>query len=140
MKGFKIENKRHPHYLRPGAVARSNAAPTLVFASDKIYAIGSERMASGIFQVLLRLRSQNAFDAVSAPRLHCTPHKQVQLEIERFSRAQQQALQRAGFTLEPYADAWAFSAGGLHVACREKNRQWGVADPRRDGVTFGDEK
>jgi gamma-glutamyltranspeptidase/glutathione hydrolase len=140
MKGFKIENKRHPHYLRPGAVARSNAAPTLIFAPDKIYAIGStgsERLASGIFQVLLRLRHQHVFNAVSAPRLHCTPRKQVQLEIDRFSEAQRRALRHAGFALAPYAEAWAFSAGGLHLACCEKITRWAVADPRRDGAALG---
>ncbi|MBN1478797.1 gamma-glutamyltransferase [candidate division KSB1 bacterium] len=140
MKGFKIKNKKHPHYLQPGAVARSNAAPTLVFAPNRVFAIGStgsERLASGLFQVLIRLFHQDGFAAVSASRLHCTPQKHVQLEEERFSKAQRAALQQAGYHLAPYHGAWAFSAGGLHLACREKKHQWGVADPRRDGAALG---
>ena len=140
MKGFKIENKRHPHYLQPGAVARSNASPTLVMANEKTYAIGStgsERMVSGLFETLVRLRCQNGFDAVRAPRLHCTPQGKVQYEPDRFSKAQLLALKNAGFVLAPYSDVWSFSAGGLHLACREKPRQWAVADPRRDGAAFG---
>lgn len=139
MKGFKIENKRHPHYLRPGAVARSNASPTLAFTPEKIYAVGStgsERMASGIFQVLLRLRSQSGYEAVAAPRLHCTPDGTVQYEPHRFSQSILEAIKNNGYMLAPYADAWAFSAGGLHLACAEKEKCWGVADPRRDGAAF----
>lgn len=54
MKSFKIENKKHTHFLKPGAVARSNATPTLIFENGKPkYAIGStgsERMVSGLFR------------------------------------------------------------------------------------------
>ena len=48
LRGFKIKARRHPHYLRPGAPARSNAAPSLVQGpGDELVAIGStgsERM------------------------------------------------------------------------------------------------
>jgi gamma-glutamyltranspeptidase len=122
------------------SVARSNASPTLVFTPNKSIAIGStgsERMASGIFQVLVRLIFQDDFKAVSAPRLHCTPDRQVQYEPDRFSDTVLSALQRAEFTLSPYAEPWAFSAGGLQLACGDNTEQRAVADPRRDGAAFG---
>lgn len=140
MRGFKIENKRHPHYLKAGAVPRSNAAPSIVFTPNRGFAIGStgsERTASGIFQVLTRLRNSSGFDAVSAPRLHASPDGEVLYEPERFPEPVLSALQHAGFTLKPYAEPWAFSAGGLHLACREIGGQWAVADPRRDGAAIG---
>lgn len=143
MKGFKIENKKHPHYLKPGAVARSNATPTLVFKNGKPkYAIGStgsERMVSGIFQVLVRLyKGQSPFDAVKAPRLHCNPDSQVFMEQARFSGSSIELLKSKGFEVIPYDSEWAFSSGGLHMLSIEENGEaTGVADPRRDGSAGG---
>ncbi|MCP5244633.1 MAG: gamma-glutamyltransferase [Burkholderiales bacterium] len=140
MKAFKLRNKKHPHYLKPGAVARSNASPTIVFKDKKpIFAIGStgsERIASSMFQVLTRLLNQSPFEAVKAPRLHCTPERQVFLEAERFSTDTISLLKKHGFEINPY-DAWSFSVGGLHLAGTNDNKCWGVAEPRRDGAAAG---
>lgn len=141
LSGFKLINKRHPHYLQPGAVARSNACPTFVRrANGEFYTIGSsgsERAASGVFQVLLRLQKQGAFEAVQAPRLHCTPDNVVICEAERFDREVLEYLSRLGFQITPFGESWAFSAGGLHLAGRDASGSWGVADPRRDGWATG---
>ena len=140
MKAFKLRNKKHPHYLKPGAVARSNASPTIVFKDEKpLYAIGStgsERIASGMFQVLVRLLNQSPFEAVKAPRLHCTPERHVFLEAERFNLEAITLLKKHGFEINPYA-AWSFSVGGLHLAGVKDNTCWGVAEPRRDGAAAG---
>jgi gamma-glutamyltranspeptidase/glutathione hydrolase len=140
MKAFKIQNKSHPHYLRPGAVARSNAAPTVLINGDNPYvaigSTGSERMLSGIFQTLVRLRSQTPFQAVSAPRLHCTPEGQVFLEVERFPEQALTALKKQGFELHHY-DPWSFKVGGLQLALYDGKNFHGAADPRRDGAAAG---
>jgi gamma-glutamyltranspeptidase/glutathione hydrolase len=142
MKAFKIKNKRHPHFLRPGAVARSNAAPTIVMQGGlpiiAVGSTGSERLASGIFQVLARLGSQSPFQASAAPRLHCTPERDVLIEAERFSPEALQALKKHGFLLIPRT-AWNFSFGGLHLLIfdGDKKRMCGVAEPRRDGAAAG---
>ncbi|UCH93069.1 MAG: gamma-glutamyltransferase, partial [Candidatus Aminicenantes bacterium] len=137
MKAFKIKNKRHPHFLRPGAVARSNATPTIVMQGGipciAVGSTGSERLASGIFQVLVRLGSQSPFQAVAGPRLHCTPEKDVLIEAERFSGKALQALEQQGFHLEPQ-DPWGFTFGGLHLLLFDGKRMCGVAEPRRDGA------
>ena len=142
VKGFKLKNKRHPHFLRPGAVTRSNACPTIIFHQGvPKYAIGStgsERLASGMFQVLVRLRSQPHFTAVAAPRLHCTPERQVFLEAGRFNPRVLELLQNHKFTITPCAD-WEFSLGGLHLAGKDRDKCWGVAEPRRDGSALGPE-
>jgi gamma-glutamyltranspeptidase/glutathione hydrolase len=144
MKGFKIkiESVCHPHYLRSGAIARSNAAPTLVFEEGKPkYAIGStgsERMVSSIFQVLVRLyKQQSPFEAVKAPRLHCNPEGQVFLEVGRFSPQAIALLKKHGFEVIPYDSSWAFSSGGLQLAMINEEYYIGVADPRRDGAAAG---
>jgi len=148
MKGFKIQATHHPHYLRPGAFARSNAAPTIVFDSNDrkpciaIGSTGSERMLSGIFQVLVRLRQQAPFDAVHAPRMHCTPDGEVLLEDLRMQPDVLHALTEQGFRLSSLGD-YSFQVGGLHLAVRTNgrsdrvNRFIGVAEPRRDGAAAG---
>ena len=142
MKGFKIEDKRHPHYLRPGAVARSNAAPTVLLKEGvpviAIGSTGSERMVSGIGSVLARLSRQTPFEAVAAPRMHVTPEGELSLEAARVTPVVRSAIERAGYRVNEWAP-WAFQAGGLHLALRQGDRFIGVADPRRDGAAAGPE-
>ncbi len=137
LRAFKVKNKRHPHYLRPGAPARSNAAPTIVLRDGRAHACvgstGSERMASGIFQVLLRLGNHTPFEAVHAPRLHCTPERNVIWEEARFPHGFRDALLRHGFTVEA-TEPYSFKMGGLQLAVRRDGQCVGVAEPRRDGA------
>jgi gamma-glutamyltranspeptidase/glutathione hydrolase len=140
MRTFKLRTPGHPHFLRPGAPARSNAAPTLLFQDGKPWAAigntGSERLASGILQVLLRLRRQTPFRAVLAPRLHCTPEGVVLLEAERFPATSINALTANGYELQPL-DAFSFKVGGLQLIVRQGDTLCGVAEPRRDGAAGG---
>lgn len=140
LKAFKVENQRHPHYLSPGAPARSNAAPTIVLHEGRPVAAlgstGSELMVSGIFQVLVRLRRQSPFEASHAPRLHCTPEGEVLWEQARFADGVGAALTRSGLRLTAL-DPYAFRVGGLQlIACRGVE-MIGVSEPRRDGAAGG---
>jgi gamma-glutamyltranspeptidase/glutathione hydrolase len=140
LRAFKVRNRRHPHYLRPGAPARSNAAPTIVFRDGRPWAAlgstGSERIGSGIFEVLLRLRRDRPFDAVHGPRLHATPQRHVLWEGERFPEGSREALLERGFTVESLGP-YSFQVGGLQLATREGATFTGVAEPRRDGAAAG---
>jgi len=140
LRTFKLKKRSHPYFLRPGAAARSNAAPTIVTVKRvprfAIGSTGSERLASGIFQVLVRLKTRSPFQAVAAPRLHCTPEKEVLLEADRFSDDALQALRQGGFRLK-VKSPWDFAFGGLHLLCHDGNRMQGVAEPRRDGAAAG---
>jgi gamma-glutamyltranspeptidase/glutathione hydrolase len=137
LRAFKVRNKQHPHFLRPGAPARSNAAPTLLFEDGRPWAAigntGSERLASGMVQVLMRLRRQTPFQAVLAPRLHCTPEGLVLLEAERFPPECLQALTASGYELKHLAP-FSFKVGGLQLIVRQGEKLYGVAEPRRDGA------
>lgn len=140
LRTFKVRNRRHPHYLRPGTPARSNAAPTIVFRDGRpqvaLGSTGSERTASGIFEVLLRLRRERPFDAVYGPRLHSTAERHVLWEEERFPEASREALVEDGFTPES-AGPHSFKMGGLHLVVRDGETLTGVAEPRRDGAAAG---
>ncbi|NIO29566.1 MAG: hypothetical protein GTO29_13545 [Candidatus Latescibacteria bacterium] len=140
MRTFKVKNKKHPFYLRPGARARSNAAPSILFKGKEpriaVGSTGSERLASGVFQVLVRLQSQTPFESVSAPRLHCTPEGDVHLEAERFSASTVAMLEGHGFRIHPL-EAWSFKAGGLQLAVYDGKAFTGVGEPRRDGAAAG---
>lgn len=140
LRAFKVKNARHPHYLRAGAAARSNAAPTLLVRDGVPYATlgstGSERMQSGIFSTILRLAQRDPFGASMAPRLHATPDGEVYVEGERFDVATLEALQTAGFALTQL-DPWSFRMGGLQLLVRDGDMYTGVSEPRRDGVALG---
>lgn len=139
LKGFKIEAKRHPHFLRPGAVARSNAAPTILLEDGRprlvIGSTGSERMVSGIFQVLVREATQSPFEAVAAPRLHATPDGELLIEWGRFPDETRKRL--AGRYSVTKTDDYAFLFGGLQLVARREGLLVGVAEPRRDGAAAG---
>jgi gamma-glutamyltranspeptidase/glutathione hydrolase len=141
LRAFKLKNRGHPHHLRPGSPARSNAAPTLVLRDGRpratLGSTGSERMLSGMFQVLLRLRHQEPFTAVAAPRLHATPDGRILWEEERFAPGARLALRRAGYRLESL-DPWSFKTGGLQLAVfGDEGLATGVSEPRRDGSAAG---
>jgi len=141
MRAFKLHTPAHPHFLRPGAPARSNAAPTIGLRSERPWvalgSTGSERMASGIFQVLIRLaRNQGPFEAVHAPRLHCTPDSQVLIEAERFSSETLSALSYHGFSVNPVGP-YSFAMGGVQLVLKQGEVFHGVGEPRRDGAAAG---
>ena len=140
LRAFKVRNERHPHYVAPGAPARSNAAPTMVLDGDRprvvLGSTGSERLTSGIFQVLVRLRHQTPFEASHAPRLHCTPEGRVRLEADRFTPEALLALREAGLRLTRL-DPYSFKIGGLQLIVRDGDRLTGVSEPRRDGAAAG---
>lgn len=140
LRAFKIKNRRHPHYLRPGAPARSNAAPTMLLRDGRpvlaIGSTGSERLQSGILQVLLRLRWQSPFAAVHAPRFHCTPEGEVLIEAQRFPPESIAALQTQGFTIKQL-ESYAFMMGGLQLLIRSGESYTAVSEPRRDGLALG---
>lgn len=140
LRGFKLENREHPHFLLPGRPARSNSAPTLALRDGRPWvalgSTGSERMCSGIFEVFLRLKHETPFEAVSGARLHASPGGDVLLEEDRLPRGTAEALRDAGFAPSRVGD-YSFKAGGLQLVTRRGAAMTGVADPRRDGAAAG---
>jgi len=140
MSAFEYEDISHPYYLRPNAVPWASVAPTIAFRGRKprvvIGSPGSERITSSILQVLLRLQLQSPYDAVAAPRLHCSIAGKVSLEASRMRDDIPDALRRSGFEIDS-REPWSFYLGCVQLVVREGRTWVGVADPRRDGSASG---
>jgi len=140
MLAFDYEDPTHPYAMRPNAVPWASVAPTIVFRGRRpalvIGSPGSERIVSTILQVLMRMRRQAPFDAVAAPRLHCSVDGRVSLEASRFRDDIPEILEKLGFRIDT-RDAYSFYLGCVQLVLRERNGFTGVADPRRDGSASG---
>ncbi|MFH1724317.1 MAG: gamma-glutamyltransferase [Elusimicrobiota bacterium] len=140
MSDFEYDDISHPYYLRPNAAPWASVAPTILMRGKRprlaIGSPGSERITPVILQVLLRLRRQQPYEAVAAPRLYCALDGTVSLEASRMRDDIPRALESRGFTIdvrEPYS----FYLGSVQLVMREKDSFIGVADPRRDGSAAG---
>jgi gamma-glutamyltranspeptidase/glutathione hydrolase len=115
-------------------------APTIVFRGRKPWLVlgspGSERIASAILQVLMRLEKESPYEAVAAPRLHCSIKDVVSLEAPRMRDDIPDYLREHGLEVRE-RDAYSFYLGCIGLVLREKNGFIGVADPRRDGAAGG---
>ena len=142
MSAFELTDISHPYYLRPNAVPWASVAPTIVFKGRQpamvIGSPGSERIVSAILQVLLRIeRGATPFDAVQAPRLHCSVGGKVSLEASRMRDDIPDALRRHGFEID-VRDPYSFYLGSVQLVVRDgSGKLVGVADPRRDGSAGG---
>jgi gamma-glutamyltranspeptidase/glutathione hydrolase len=140
MLAFEYGDIAHPYSMRPNASPWASVAPTIVFRGPRpwlaIGSPGSERIISAIMQVLLRLLTHRPYDAVAAPRLHCSVDGRVSLEASRFRDDIPAALERHGFTVDR-RDAYSFYLGCVQLVLRERRGFVGVADPRRDGSAGG---
>jgi gamma-glutamyltranspeptidase/glutathione hydrolase len=141
---FEYDIPEHPFYLRPNAVPWATVAPTLIFRKDDIWMAlgspGSERIFSTLAQFLLHVIDEkvNLYQAMLAPRMHCSLGGRISLEAERFSPDLMNYLKDKGYRIdvrEPYS----FYLGAVHAVMRQENGNGfeGVAEIRRDGSAEG---
>ena len=140
MSAFEHEDIKHPYYLRPNAVPWGSVAPTIVFRGPHPWAVlgspGSERIAPAVAQVLMRLEAEPPFEAVDAPRLHCSLREEVSLEASRMRSDIPEYLRSKGFKVRE-RDPYSFYLGCIALVLRQQDEFVGVADPRRDGAAGG---
>ncbi|MFH1437616.1 MAG: gamma-glutamyltransferase, partial [Pseudomonadota bacterium] len=140
MSDFDYKDMGHPYYLRPNSVPWASVAPTIILRRGRpwlaIGSPGSERIASTIMQVLLRLARQSPFDAVAAPRLHCSYGGEVSLEAAYMRDDIPEMLKNRGFTID-VREPMSFYLGCVALVLHENGEFIGVADPRRDGSAGG---
>ena len=141
MSAFEYEDISHPYYLRPNAVPWASVTPTIVMRGRRPWIAlgspGSERIASAVAQVLIRIaRGAAPLEAVSAPRLHCSLDGRVSLEASRFRNDVPSSLRRRGFSIDE-REPFAFYMGCVQLVQRGRKEFIGVADPRRDGSAGG---
>jgi gamma-glutamyltranspeptidase/glutathione hydrolase len=141
MSAFETEDPAHPYSLRPNAVPWASVAPTLLFKGRRpvtaIGSPGSERIASAILQVLLRLhQGESPFSAVTARRLHCALDGTVSIERDEGDARLIRALRKRRFGIDD-RERFSFYLGCVQFVTRERGYFVGVADPRRDGAAGG---
>ncbi len=141
MSAFEYQDITHPYYLRPNAVPWASVSPTIIFNNKdpwlSIGSPGSQRIVSAILQVLLRLeRGATPFDAVEAPRMHCSINGRVSLEATRMRSDIPKLLESHGFSID-IRDPYSFYLGAVQLVLNQNSEFIGVADPRRDGSAQG---
>ncbi len=140
MSAFEYEDISHPYYLRPNGVPWASVIPTIIFKKGKpwlaIGSPGSERIVSTIAQVVMRLNNQSPFDAVAAPRMHCSLDGKISLEAAYFRDDIKPYLKNHGFTID-IREPMSFYLGCVQMVLSEDGSYIGVADPRRDGSAGG---
>jgi gamma-glutamyltranspeptidase/glutathione hydrolase len=101
---------------------------------------GSERIFSTLVQFLLHVidDKMNLYQAMLAPRIHCSLGGRLSLEAERFSPELIGFLKEKGYRIdirEPYS----FYLGAIHAVMKGENGAGfeGVAEIRRDGRAEG---
>lgn len=141
---FEYDQSEHPFYLRPNTVPWATVAPSLIFRKEDIWMAlgspGSERIFSTLAQFLLHVidEKMDLYQAMLAPRLHCSLGGRLSLEAERFSPDLIDYLEEKGYRIdarEPYS----FYLGAVHAVMKQENGSGfeGVAEIRRDGTTGG---
>jgi gamma-glutamyltranspeptidase/glutathione hydrolase len=140
MSAFEYEDITHPYYMRPNGVPWASVLPTIILRNKipwlAIGSPGSERITSAILQVLLRLDFQSPFDAVAAPRMHCSYNGKVSLEAAYMRDDIPKMLSSRGFQIDK-REPMSFYLGCIQMVMKEGNEFIGVADPRRDGSASG---
>ena len=141
---FDYDMPEHPFYMRPNASPWASVAPSILFNNKKIWMVmgspGSERIFSSLAQFLLHLidEKMSLYDAMVAPRIHCSLGGRVSIEADRFSPYLVNFLKEKGYRIDirkPYS----FYLGAVHaVLKRDEDSDFeGVAEIRRDGSAGG---
>jgi gamma-glutamyltranspeptidase/glutathione hydrolase len=140
MSAFDYDDISHPYYLRPNAVPWASVAPTIIFRKKKpwlaIGSPGSERIVSTLAQVIIRLAHQSPFDAVAAPRMHCSFNRKISLEAAYLRDDIPVFLEKHGYVID-VREPLSFYLGCVQMVLNDNDDFIGVADPRRDGSAGG---
>jgi gamma-glutamyltranspeptidase/glutathione hydrolase len=101
---------------------------------------GSDRIAPSILQVLLRLKAgQSPYEAIEAPRLHCSLSGKVSLEASRMRSDLPAHFSKLGFDVD-VREPFSFHLGCVQAVLRGRKEFIGIADPRRDGSARGPDR
>ena len=141
---FDYKNPEHPFYLRPNAVPWATVSPTLIYNGDSVWMAagspGSERIVSTLASFLFKIFDENMslYEAMMAPRLHCSLGGRVSLEAGRFAESLVPFLKYKDFRIDE-RDEFSFYLGCIQAVLKKHDGSGfqGVADVRRDGTAIG---
>ena len=121
---YEYNMPEHPFYLRPNNPPWATVAPTLIFNNNKVWMAlgspGSERIVSVLAQFLLNLgeRQFSIFEAMKAPRIHCSLGGRVSLESRRFAQSIVPFLLHKGFRIDE-REEFSFYLGCVQAVLRK---------------------
>ncbi len=131
-----------PNAIGPGKRPTSSMAPTIVLRNGKpvltLGSPGATRIVSALAQIIMNVVDFGMAmdDAIEAPRIHSLG-KTLHLE-GRFPMNVVEALKALGHTVKMYGDFDNFFGGAQGILIdSQRNRLYGGADSRRDGVAIG---
>lgn len=141
---FDYKMPKHPFYLRPNKSPWATVAPSLVYDNDTIWMAlgspGSERIISVLMQFLYHIvdDEKSIYEAMYAPRLHCSLGGKVSFEFERFAESLLPYLKHQGFRIDK-RESFAFFLGCIQAVLKKHDGGGfqGIADVRRDGIAIG---
>lgn len=144
MVDYEYSRPSHPFYLRPNAIPWATVAPSIIMHEKNVWLAvgspGSERIFSSIAQFLMHIvdEEQSLYEAVVAPRLHCSLGGRVSLETDRFSQEIRDFFVDKGYRIDD-RPAYSFYLGAIHAVLKKHDGTGfqGVADVRRDGTAEG---
>lgn len=141
---YEYKFPEHPFYLRPNSVPWASVAPSVIHKNKKLWMAvgspGSERSLSAVAQFLINIsdKKMNIYDAVKAPRMHCSLGGKVSLESNRIEPEIISFLSNTGYRIDKKED-FAFYLGAVHAVLNISSGlgYQGVAEVRRDGICKG---
>ena len=134
----------HPHYFRPNALSSSSVAPTIIFHKDSPWIVvgspGSQRIFTAITQFLINIieRNMTIYEAMKAPRMHCSVNNLISIEADRFPVSVISRFKEEGYEIDK-RKPWSFYLGAIHAVLKMQSGGGfqGVAEIRRDGTAEG---
>ncbi len=144
MSAFEFGDAGHPFFLRPNAVPRSSACPTIVFRCGRPWIAagspGSSRIFSAVSLFLSRVLDEEASirTALELPRIHCSMGGTVSMERSGAAARLGPYLEQKGYRIR-MLERHSFYLGAVHatLCCQSREGFQGAAEAGRDGIAQG---
>ena len=142
MSVFDLRNASSPYYLRPNAVPRSSACPSILYRDGRPWiAVGSPGSSRIISAVSLFLSGVidgglSARGSMELPRIHCTSGGVVSMEDDTSMEGAARLLREDGRRVD-VRERYSLYHGAIHAVLLEDGMFGGVAEARRDGTARG---
>ena len=142
MSVFDLRNASSPYYLRPNAVPRSSACPSILYRGGSPWIVvgspGGSRIISAVSLFLSGVidGGLSAHDSMEMPRIHCTSGGVVSMEEDASLGEAARLLREDGRRVD-VRERYSLYHGAIHAVLLENGRFCGVAEARRDGAARG---
>lgn len=144
MSMFDLQDPASPYFLRPNAVPRSSASPSILFRDERPWIVvgspGSSRILSAVSLFISHMIDGGAsmYDAMHRPRIHCSAKGKVTMEEDEKTASIAAGLQNLGYPTD-IIERYSFFHGAIQAVLWDaaSGKFQGVAEVRRDGTADG---